>query len=215
MVWLKTGYDADGVPMCGAEYSDDDWFDPVHHGIHISDEGESYTLETSMYLAEELLPEHARLEMEHVYQREDGTLYAIDNGSNYSGHMDGLGLKVSASYTTTFEGERKSSTTSIKLNVKYAEVVLSAEAVEMKGTGEELARHPLNKEDQEIWVSSDTEWVLIEETLADGTIRRTAVNGPLDKAYFNLRFPDAKGVCIRYQYKIRTPGVIEGEPMPG
>lgn len=210
LVWLKTGYDENGVPMSGAEYDEDGWFDPVHLHFTTTDEGEEHALETTLYLAEELLPEHALLQMEHVYQREDGTLYAINGGSNYSGDMDGLGLKVSSSYATTFEGEKKSKTISIKLNVKYEKIVLSAEAIEMKGTGEELARHALTGQ-EEIWVSSDTEWVLIEETLSGGVIRRTSVNGPLDKETFVVRTANEQGICIRRSYRLRVSGGFSGE----
>lgn len=215
LIWLKTDYDENGVPMSGAVYEDDDWFEPVQIGFHVKDEGEEHALETTLYLAEDRLPDDPYLEMEHVYQREDGTLYAIDNGSNYSGHLDGISLKISQSYSaTTPDGEKREQSTTIQLNVKYDEVVLSAEAIEMKGTGEEIARHKLTDQ-EDIWISADTEWILVEETLADGTIRRSAVNGPLNNETFFVRFANEQGVCIRQTYKLRTPGVLSDETRPG
>ena len=214
MVWLKTDYTETGEPMIGPEY-DSDWFEPAHLSIHVKDEDEEHYLETTIYLAGAMLPDNPLLEMEHVYRREDGTLYAIDNGSNYSGHMDGLGLTVSQSQTVTGpDGKRKQETTTIKLNIKYEEVVLSAEAVEMKGTGEELMRHALTGQ-EELWVSPGAEWLLIEEKLGDGTIRRTAVNGPLDGEYFSIRKANEQGVCIRESYKIHVPGTLSDQTKPG
>lgn len=215
MVWLKTGYDEDGAVMSGAEYDDNGWFEPVHLSVNVSDEGEEHTIETAMYLAKDMLPENPLLEMEHVYQREDGTLYAIDNGSTYSGELNGLGLMVSQSHTVTNpDGTKKQHTTKIKVNVWYEEVVLSAEAVEMKGTGEEIARHQLTGQ-EELWVSPETEWILVEETLDDGRTRRTAVNAPLDKETFYVRKANESGVCIRETYTVRTSGALSEETKRG
>lgn len=215
MVWLKHEYNEAGELMIGAEYDPDGWFEPVYQGVHLSDEGEERTLETTIYVAEKMFTEDPYLEMEHVYQREDGTLYAIDNGSNYSGHLDGLSLKISQNRTvTTPDGERKSETTTIKLNLKHAEIVLSAEAVEMNAEGEELARHKLTGQ-EEIWVSPETEWLLIEETLNDFSIRRSTVNGPLNQETFFIYTPELPGVCIRETYTIRTSGVLSDETQPG
>ena len=215
VVWLKHEYNDAGELMISAEYDPDGWFEPVHQGVHMKDESEERTLETTIYVAEEMFAEEPWLEMEHVYQRADGTLYAIDCGSNYSGHLDGLGLTVSQTQTVTGpDGKKKSETTTIKLNVKHTEIIRSAEAVEMRGTGEEIARHKLTGQ-EEIWVSAETEWLLIEETLADGSIRRSAVNGPLNNETFFIRIPELPGVCIRETYTIRTPGALSDETRPG
>lgn len=215
MIWLRTDYDEDGVPMSGAVYEDDDWFDPAKIGFHVKDEGEEHTIETTLYLVKELLPDQPLLEMEHVYQREDGTLYAIDGGSTYSGDLDGLGLTISQNYSVTDpSGKKRTQSIKITLNMVYEENVVSAQAVEMKSTGEEIARHELTDQ-EELWVSADAEWLLIEETLADGTIRRSAVNGPLNNESFFVRFATEQGVCIRHTYKIRTGGALTGETRPG
>lgn len=215
MVWLNWHTDENGESYNDVEYSGEDWFEPVHLSVHVSDEREEHTIETAIYLAEDILPDDPFLEMEHVYQREDGTLYAIDNGGNYSGNLDGLGMTVSQSNTVTNpDGTKKQHTTKIKVNVWYEEVVLSAEAVEMKGTGEELMRHELTGQ-EELWISSETEWILVEETLDGGTIRRSAVNAPLDKETFFVRKANSEGVCIRETYKIRTPGVLSEEMKKG
>ena len=215
VIRLNYEYNEAGELMIGTEYDDNNWFEPVHTGVHVSDEGEERTLETTLYVAEKMFAETPYLEMEHVYQRADGTLYAIDNGSNYSGHLDGLSLKISQSrIVTTTDGERKSETTTIKLNVKYKEIVLSAEAVEMNAANEEIARHRLTGQ-EEIWISPMTEWLLIEETLNDFSIRRSAVNGPLNKETFFIYTPELPGVCIRETYTLRTSGVLSDETKPG
>lgn len=215
VIRLNMYTDENGVTFGGAEYDDSDWFEPVHMHVHSKDSGTEYTLETTIYAAEKMLPSDPYLQIERVYEREDGSLYALAGGHNYSGSLDGIGLTISESYSTTdADGQTKTSATTIKLTVKYDEIVLSAEAVEMKGTGEELARHQLTGQ-EELWISPETEWLLIEETLADGRIRRTAVNSPLNNETFFIRKPVLPGVLIRETYKIRTPGAFTGEQSPG
>ena len=214
MIRLNMYTDEDGVTFGGAEYDDSDWFEPVHMHVHSKDSGTEYTLETTIYAAEEMLPDEPYLQIERVYEREDGSLYALAGGHNYSGSLDGIGLTISESWSKTdADGRKKTTGTTIKLNVKYDEVVLSAEAVEMKGTGEEIARHKLTGQ-EELWISPETEWLLIEETLNDFTIRHTAVNGPLNNETFFLRMPETSGVLIRENYKIRTSGALSDETQP-
>ncbi len=213
MIRLNMYKDENGVTYGGSEY-DSDWFEPVHLHVHSRDEGDEYTLETTIYAAEDMLPDDPYLQIERMYEREDGTLYALAGGHNYSGNLDGIGLKISESYSRTdTDGKKSTSTTTIQLWVKYEEQVISAEAVEMKGAEGEIARHKLTGQ-EEIWVSAETEWLLIEETLADGRIRRSAVNGPLNNETFFVRIAGEQGVCIRETYKIRMPGALNTEPAP-
>ncbi len=198
-----------GDVCVGAEHSD--WFTHLHNGMHIKDDDhEEYTIEGTLYLCKEMLPANPILICEYVYQREDGTLYAVDMGSNYSGHLDGMGLSASESWTETDEnGLKKSFTTSVKLDVRYDEAVVSAELIEMRGTGEALARHAMAEAD-EIWISQAAEWALIEETLKDGSVQRTAVNGPLDGQFFEARRVNDTGICVPMTYTIRVSGMLTG-----
>ena len=152
------------------------------------------------------------LSMEHVYQREDGTLYAVDCGSNYSGALDGLGLKISETHTETDVSRKKTSvTTTVKLNVEYDEPTVSAVLIEMRGTDTELHRHALSGE-KEIWLSSEAEWALIEEMLADGSTHRTAVNGPLGGQSVEIRTVNSSGVCVPHTYSLRVSGALMTNP---
>ena len=212
---IQTGYHADGSQYVGPAYDDSGWFEPAYFTLHSKDEGEEYIIETTIYVAEQMLPDEPYLQIERVYEREDGTLYALAGGHNYSGNLDGIGLTISESYAKTgADGKKTTTATTIKLSVKYDAVVLSAEAVEMKGTGEEIARHKLEGQ-EELWISPETEWLLIEETLSDFTIRRTAVNGPLNNETFFIRTPELPGVLIRETYRISSPGTLTGEQRPG
>jgi len=216
VIRLDIGYAEDGSPMIGSAYEDDGWFEPTK--LHVNsggDETEEYILETTLYLAEKMLPDTPYLQTERVYQREDGSIYALAGGNNYAGDLHGIGLTISESHSATnADGQTKTYTTTINLQVWYDEIVLSAEAVEMKGSGEEIARHKL-KGQEEIWLSPETEWVLVEETLSDGRIRRTAVNGPLNNETFYIRKPVLPGVLIRETYKLRTSGTLTGGQQPG
>ena len=215
MIRLEFGTFENGDQYIGPAYDDSGWFEPVRFTLHSKDEGEEYIVETTIYASEQMLPSDPYLQIERVYEREDGSLYALAGGHNYSGSLDGIGLTISESYSKTdADGKTKTTATTITLTLKYDAVVLSAEAVEMKGTGEEIARHKLEGQ-EELWISPETEWILIEETLNDFTIRRTAVNGPLNNETFFIRMPDTSGVLIRENYKIRTPGTLTGEQQPG
>ena len=204
--------DENGEEHIGDEYGE--WFDATKSGVHVKDDSVEHTVESTLYLYEEILPPGVLLICERVYQREDGTLYAVSGGHNYSGQLDGVGLAISESYTTIdANGKQISEKTTIKLNVKYEACVLSAEAVEMSGTDGEIARHELTGQD-EVWISPEAEWVMVEEKLNDGTIRRTAVNGPLNRAYFTIRKSDYQGVCIPHTYTLRVPGALSDETNP-
>lgn len=203
----------DGVPRIGSEESE--CFTEVKNNYHVKDfesaKGESFNVEATLYLCEEKLPPHARLEMERVYQREDGTIYAVDGGTSYalSGQdirMGSLGFSLSESWKAeSSEGLAEEFTVSVKLNVKAEKEVLSAALIEMDSANQEIARHELAGE-EEVCLTPAASWALMEETLADGSIRRTAVNLTDGEGNVTVRWTNSKAMCIPMRYKLLTPG---------
>lgn len=182
-------------------------FDPPQMTYHVTnDDSVAYSLETTLYLIESRLPERPILRVESVYQREDGTLFAINGGHNYSGVLDGVGVTLSESCTTTdASGRTIAESTTLKLNVRYEAEVVSASAVEMRGADEALTRHELG-EQENIRISAEAEWLLIEETLADGSVRRSAINAPLADAQCSVRIAGEAGMCIPKSYRFEVAG---------
>ena len=188
-----------------------EWLGDVHVHFKSTDEGDEHYIRGTLYICNELLPGGLVLKAEQVYQRADGSMYAVNGGNNYSGHLDGLEIKVSESRRVTGpDGQAQGELCEATLTVTGCERVISAALVEMNGAGERLAAHPL-AETEEIWFSEEADWALLEETLADGTIRRTAVNAPLDGETVEIRIPDEIGVCIPHGYTLRQGGMLTGD----
>lgn len=183
----------------------DEWFSDVRLHVKTTEAGEEYFLSGSLYVWEEQFPSNLILEVEHVYQREDGSLYAVDNGSNYSGMLSGLEIKISEDVQTTdMDGKSLSLFCEATLSVVGYDPPASARLIEISADGETTAVHALS-EGTEIWLSPDAEWVLLEETLSNGSVRRTALNAPLDETGFELFWPEENGVCVPTSYTLRQP----------
>jgi len=180
----------DGEAQIGSNA--DDWFADVHQGYHVSDSGEECTLEATMYVCSELLPANVILELERVYQREDGSVYALQGGNRYGGNLDGLGLTLTeSSRMSDSEGNSEEISVQVRLNVETRAQVIFAEIVDMSTGYEELARYPVLG-GEELTLSG--EWALLEETLASGSVRRTAFNRSEDE-WADLRTAGEDGVC--------------------
>lgn len=182
-----------------------EWFSDVHLHVNSTDEGEEYTISGTLYVCDELIPSGVILKAEEVYQRPDGSMYAVNGGHNYSGHLSGLKIDINQSRTATdTEGKKSSESCTVTLRVEKAEHVILAELLEMDADNQEISRHILN--DQfEIPLSAETEWVLLHETLKDGSVRRTAFNAPLEEENIVIRIPNELGVCVPHGYRLVPP----------
>lgn len=198
---LETGEDCMGI-------NSGDWFTDIKQHFRTADtddeQSESLTIEATMYICAEEMSFFPYLTLERVYQRTDGTLYAVDCGCNYAGSLDGLSLSMSESRTVSAgEGSSVLEATEIKLHVRER---LKADEVRI------LAMRDLSviesftvQTESEIYLPAGTEWVLIEEVLSDGSILRTAYNEPLDDTAILLYTVCENGVFLPQPLTLHLP----------
>lgn len=205
-------HEIDGQPLIifiaeenGETYVSSDsgeWLSDVHMHVKSSDEGEEHLLSGTLNICDHKIPSGFILSAEHVYQRPDGSLYAVNGGSSYSGHLSGLEIKVNEeSKITDYAGKTVSALCEVTLTVASCGELLSARLVEMNDSNTPIADHPVG-EPEEIQISSAAHWVLLEETLSDGSLRRSALNAPLDGQTFELLIPDQSGVAVPHSYTL-------------
>lgn len=167
-------------------------------------EGREYSISAKMYLCVEQIPQNAYLAMESVYQRPDGTLYAVDTGGNYSGNIAGLTHeRTEKSKQTDENGETRSESMHVRLELVKAVPATTVLLIEMNEKNEEITRKTLGEENI-VPLSSDAAWALVEEHLEDGTVRRTAVNQPFDEAVVSVCLPGENGICRPVDYSFRA-----------
>lgn len=213
-------HEPDGEPLCLEISRGEDgeairsmntgkWFSDLKTYFNTVDtdeeRSETVGLEAVMYICPEEFEGTPYLTLEHVYRREDGTLYAVDCGSNYGGHLDGLSLSIKESNTfSDSAGNRRENTVEVKLNVKERSKVEQVRLYAMRGS-QSVGELILGSE-EEVWLVPGTEWALMEETLSDGSILRTAFNQPLDGTHITLFTVCEDGIFIPQHITLRMAG---------
>ncbi len=169
------------------------------------EQSEEVQLEATMYVCPAEFEGTPYLTLEHIYLREDGTLYAVDCGSNYGGSIDGLSITLKEDHTfLDTSGNIVQSAMQVKLNVKARMKVEKVRLLAMSGTNS-VGEFIIGNE-EEVWLLPDTEWVLMEETLSDGSVQRTAFNRPLDGTVIKLFTECEDGIFIPQRITLRTAG---------
>ncbi len=196
-LYLDISQTETGEPVMGINLGS--WFTSLNQHFNTVDtdkeRSETVLIEATMYVCTDTLSSTPYLIVEQVYRREDGTLYAVDCGNNYGGHLDGLSITLSENHTTSdTEGNRTLSTVEVKLHIKERTQTNEVRILAMKGT--QIIEQFTICAENELWLPSDTEWVLAEEILSDGSIRRTALNEPLDNASVEMYTLCEGGVFI-------------------
>lgn len=183
-----------------------EWLGDVHMHVKTTDESEQYLLSGVLSVCEEAIPSGCILQAEHVYQRSDGSMYAVKGGSSFSGSLGGLEIRVSeSSKITGSDGSARELFCEVTLTVEADLPLISARLTEIGEDGVPLAAHDLTGTEKEIWLSPEAEWALLEETMKDGSVRRTAVNAPLDEATVELLLPEENGILIPFSCTLRRP----------
>lgn len=179
-----------------------EWFSDVRFSYHVQDDGEERNIEGTLYVCPDLLRSGVILMAEEVYQRADGSLYAINGGHNYSGSLGGLKIDLYQTHDITNEqGDALSESCRVTLQIKAEARMLSAEIIEMDADNREIRRHTL-ADQEEIPLSSETQWALLSEVFADGTVRRTALNLSFEDDSVEIRRADEQGICIPCSYQL-------------
>lgn len=180
-------------------------FSGTHLAVKNTDEGDENTLIGALYIDQSRIPAGATLMLESVYQRADGSLYAINSGSNFGGMLAGLSHSRTERRTITdAQGNRRSVSTSIQLDVREGDPIASATLIALDEQNQVLSRYPLGEE-SDLSLSPNAAWALLVETLQDGATRRTAFNAPFDNTSFEVRLPGENGICRVKSYYISQP----------
>lgn len=186
----------------GAEFGD--CFADVHQGVHVTDDSVSYSISAKMYVCDDQRPEGGILRLESVYQRPDGSLYAIDAGSSYSGTLAGLGYTCSERSTVTGPDDKISDvSTSVQLDIVAGDPAVSAVLIEMDSDSAEIRRETLG-DARDLILSSGAAWALLEERLEDGSVRRTACNPPFEDAVVRVLRSGGDGICVMEEYYLNS-----------
>ena len=193
-------YDENGEHHVGSDLTE--CFANAQLAVNVTDEESEYSMSAELYIYPEQIPRDAFIRCEHIYQRSDGSLYAINTGNNFGGILTGWAYKVSESYSATAPDGTISGET-ISLHVKIVGCVPSRSAtlIEMDDANTELRRQPLDEESY-VSVSTDASWVLVEEHLLDGTTRRTAMNAPFDQSEITTYLEGEQGLCLPKSYYV-------------
>lgn len=212
---LLHSIDDEGAPHIGTEV--DEHFNDVHVSYKSSTQGDqfdaesanhadTYAISGTLYIEEAMLPDAPVLSLENVYQRSDGTLYAIEENSmgKYAGSLDGLTLTISQDSRVTDGAYQVGETVRIEVNVRAAVPAASIVLIEMDENNMELRRQTLG-EIFDVSVAADTAWALIEERLVNGAVRRTALNLLPREAFATVLLPGEDGVCLPVTYTLDIP----------
>lgn len=206
---------SEGAPLIGSQI--DDHFNDIHLEYKHSTLGDqidaepansvaSYSISGTLYIHEAQFSEEPILSLESVYQRSDGTLYAMEESSmgQYAGNLNGLTLSISQDSRATNGTQEISESLYAEVTVKTAVPASSIVLIEMDASNAELRRQTLG-EDTDITVFSDAAWALLEEHLVDGAVRRTAVNLLSSDASATVFLSDGSGVCLPITYTLNIP----------
>lgn len=157
---------------------------PGTHILH-TDAGASYELSGTLYFgppADD--PDYDPMNDDriwhpyNVYQMEDGTVFLDGTGDSFSG-PGGMGYTMTATYTTTVNGEKMEYYTKAELNVEYIERLTSLTVLQYDGNGNLLERTELPTEGglpAVNWLSAAA-WAVVEERRGE-ELTRTAYDRP-------------------------------------
>lgn len=162
----------------------DEGIGDLHFGINVSDEGEGFTLEATIYTA---IGSDVMLAMNPVYQRTDGSVYAL---LHYSPGFSGDGIREGESLSHTIEEstvmtlDGRRTVQRSKLTLKTAVMAESASAairqmdVQNRLIREDSAQQWLNEdftddETDSLQISPDAAYILVEEQKITSEGKRT------------------------------------------
>ena len=139
-------------------------FNMANQSIAVTDEGESVEVSAEVYIDATQSGENAMLDIDPVYQRADGLVYAMQD-SGFMGHIGGMAKTISAESTRTdSEGQKTKRSASYEVSVKTKPRVTRAVLVEMDGNNQPIASREIDLSRDELVerVSPETAWALVE-----------------------------------------------------
>ncbi len=109
-----------------------------------------------------------------VYETAEGQVYLTSGGNTYSGgNLGGMGFSTDSTYTYTENGESKTGSLHVSVDVEYTPRLTALRLVEFAGdnTVVRTTDLPLAEELPTLTLSAETQWLVVEEESAQGVER--------------------------------------------
>lgn len=204
MLGIKEETEEDEVPY--VHFISDGFFTEVKANTTATDEGRKDSI-SGVILAEESLNEPVY--MNPVYSREDGSCYVIlSSGGFLMGGMKTEGEAYGQTYqweaAKEINGKKETDSIEIHVSLKMA-VPVERVGVHMYNDKDELLKkEEVLRETEEISVSEETAYVIVEEEASDGRIKRSLYN--LDESWdmiHQINYPGSNGLIMPVDLKFK------------
>ena len=180
---------------------DDDRVSDVHQSIHATDEGESYEITGTVYLAAGNEENELYVNVNPVYQTADGAVYAV-RGESYAMGTGDWSVKLAESESVSSEGGQTTNDFSVELYFSYIEPAREFVILQFDG-GNELLDSKAFQPDalpESLTPLPDAQYLIVESRTADGVSREIYER---DEEVLHVFVERENGVCARRSCEIR------------
>lgn len=151
-------------------------FQELHYNTNTSDEGETSHSEGTIYVGKKA---DLVLHISPVYQRQDGSVYALLNstagywnsGQNSPGAVYSQSIKEENSQTIS--GKTKTQAREFTVHIAVGEEIRSARVKEWSGEDVLLRVTGISRGQERFKLQEDTAYMVVEEEKADGSVKRS------------------------------------------
>ena len=193
-------------------------FNMTNQSIAVTDEGESVEVSAEVYIDAARSSDNARLDIDPVYQRADGLVYAMQD-SGFMGYVASVAKTISDESTRTdSEGKKTRKSASYEVRVEAKPRVERAVLVEMDENNQPVASREIDLGRDELVerVSRETAWVLVETRVIEADwgeapkerIERKLVELENGRGETALMLPaEQEGILVLKSLTVAYPGV--------
>lgn len=203
---------SDGIRFFSAVFSDengtsrlgvssDDRVSGVHQSVHVTDEGESYEITGTVYLAAGNEENELYVNVNPVYQTADGAVYAV-RGDSYAMGSGDWSVKLAESRSFSSGGEKTTNGFSVELHFCSIEPAREVVILQFDG-GSELLDSKAFLPDalpESITPLPDAQYLIVESRTLDGVSREIYER---DDGLFSVFVGREDGVFARRSCEIR------------
>lgn len=153
------------------------------HNIY-TDTGEEHKIDAAVYINAESIGDFTSFHIDPIYRRADGTLYASHDIAGVSGHIDGFSQTVSEETSVTnVDGETETYKFTFAVRYEQAPEAQAVQVIAFDAQHNMLAVQAVAPEKDEYGAyrcaytaPENAAYVLLEEILSDGNVKRTAAD---------------------------------------
>ena len=140
--------------------------------IETTDSGENIRLSGTLYVGKN--PEMNSVNVNYIYQTEEGLIYLDGTGHAYSSDTGGDSIEYEEIYESDEKGKMENCYTKIRINVEYVEKVEKIKVFQYEESGELAGSENvlITGNDVKVKKASGAVWAVVEEQNADD-VRRT------------------------------------------